>query len=123
MRCNLWRHRGQSTRCWSRAGSPVWHIRRVFSWASPLMNRNSGAIRFSIMAVATLLKPSLNFRPAREDEVECMAELFANPAFMRFSLGLFTKREQTVAFIEKIIGWDRAEIPSQFAVMTRNAAA
>lgn len=48
-----------------------------------------------------------------------MAELFADPDFMRFSLGVFTKREQTVAFIEKVIGWDRAGIPSQFAVVPR----
>ena len=48
-----------------------------------------------------------------------MAELFADPDFMRFSLGVFTKREQTLAFIEKVIGWDRAEIPSQFAVIPR----
>jgi RimJ/RimL family protein N-acetyltransferase len=75
------------------------------------------------MAVATLETPRLTLRPFREDDVECMAELFANPDFMRFSFGVFTKREQTVAFIEKVIGWDRAEIPSQFAVMPRNAAA
>jgi len=48
-----------------------------------------------------------------------MAELFTNSHFMRFSLGVFTKREQTVAFIEKVIAWDRAGIPSQFAVLLR----
>ena len=48
-----------------------------------------------------------------------MAQLFANPDFMRFSLGLFTERKQTVAFIEKVMGCDRASMPSQFAVVLR----
>jgi ribosomal-protein-alanine N-acetyltransferase len=64
--------------------------------------------------------PRLTLRPFHEDDVDLMAELFANPDFMRFSLGVFTKREQTVAFIEKVIGWDRAGTPSQFAVVPRD---
>jgi RimJ/RimL family protein N-acetyltransferase len=55
-----------------------------------------------------------------EEDVDVMAELFANPDFMRFSLGAFTERKQTVAFIEKVMGWDRAGIPSQFAVVPRS---
>jgi [ribosomal protein S5]-alanine N-acetyltransferase len=39
---------------------------------------------------------------------------------MRFSLGVFTECKQTVAFIEKVMGWDRARIPSQFAVVPRD---
>ena len=69
--------------------------------------------------MATLETPRLILRPFREDDVDPMAELFANPDFMRFSLGAFTKRAQTVEFIEKVIGWDRAGIPSQFAVVPR----
>jgi [ribosomal protein S5]-alanine N-acetyltransferase len=61
----------------------------------------------------------LILRSFREEDVDVMAQLFANPAFMRFSLGVFTERKQTVAFIEKVIGWDRAGIPSQFAVIPR----
>ena len=57
----------------------------------------------------------LILRRFREEDVDVMARLFANPDFMRFSLGVFTEHEQTVAFIEKVIGWDRAGIPSQFA--------
>ncbi len=49
-----------------------------------------------------------------------MAQLFANSDCMRFSLGVFTKREQTVAFIQKVMDWDRAGIPSQFAVVRRD---
>jgi ribosomal-protein-alanine N-acetyltransferase len=61
----------------------------------------------------------LILRSFREEDVDWMAQLFANPNFMRFSLGVFTERKQTVAFIEKVMGWDRAGIPSQFAVVLR----
>jgi RimJ/RimL family protein N-acetyltransferase len=43
-----------------------------------------------------------------------LAELFANRDFMRFSLGPYT-REQTAAFLDTIIGWQRAGLPSLFA--------
>jgi [ribosomal protein S5]-alanine N-acetyltransferase len=69
--------------------------------------------------MATLQTERLTLRPFSEDDVDLMNELFANPDFMRFSLGVFTKREQTVAFIEKVIGWDRTGMPSQFAVVPR----
>jgi RimJ/RimL family protein N-acetyltransferase len=59
----------------------------------------------------------LILRSFREEDVDAMARLFANPDFMRFSLGVFTEHKQTVAFIEKVTGWDRADIPSQFAVV------
>jgi RimJ/RimL family protein N-acetyltransferase len=61
----------------------------------------------------------LILRSFREEDVDPMAQLFANPDFMRFSLGVFTERKQTVAFIDKVIGWNRASIPSQFAVVPR----
>ena len=61
----------------------------------------------------------LTLRSFREEDVDVMAKLFTNEDFMRFSLGVFTKRKQTVAFIEKVMGWDRAGIPSQFAVVPR----
>jgi len=61
----------------------------------------------------------LVLRRFREEDDDAMARLFANPDFMRFSLGVFTEHKQTVAFIEKVIGWDRAGIPSQFAVVPR----
>ena len=59
----------------------------------------------------------LILRSFREEDVDRMAQLFANPDFMRFSLGVFTERKQTIAFVEKVIGWDRAGTPSQFAVV------
>jgi len=61
----------------------------------------------------------LILRSFREEDVDIMAQLFANPDFMRFSLGVFTERKQTIAFIEKVMAWDRARIPSQFAVVQR----
>jgi len=67
----------------------------------------------------TLQTRRLILRSFREEDVDVMARLFANPDFMRFSLGVFTERKQTIAFIEKVISWDRAGIPSQFAVMPR----
>jgi [ribosomal protein S5]-alanine N-acetyltransferase len=61
----------------------------------------------------------LLLRPFHEEDVDAMAELFANPDFMRFSLGVFTERKQTVTFIEKVMDWDRTSMPSQFAVVPR----
>jgi len=61
----------------------------------------------------------LILRSFREEDVDRMEQLFANPGFMRFSLGVFTERKQTVAFINKIMEWDHAGIPSQFAVVPR----
>jgi ribosomal-protein-alanine N-acetyltransferase len=49
-----------------------------------------------------------------------MAKLMANADFMRFSLGVYT-REQTAAFVEKLLGWQRAKKPSLFAVILRSA--
>jgi RimJ/RimL family protein N-acetyltransferase len=69
--------------------------------------------------MATLKTPRLTLRPFSENDVDLMAELLANPDFMRFSLGVFTKREQTVAFVQKVMGWDSDGIPSQFAVVPR----
>ena len=63
----------------------------------------------------------LILRPFREEDVDLLAELMANPDFMRFSLGPFS-REQTVAFLEKVLSWDRAGLPSQFAVIMRSNA-
>jgi len=53
-----------------------------------------------------------------EEDVDALAELFANPDFMRFSLGAFTERKKTVDFIEKMMGWDLAGMPSQFAILS-----
>jgi RimJ/RimL family protein N-acetyltransferase len=84
----------------------------VFGEADPPLNESA--------VIMELNTPRLILRSFRENDVDAMAQLFANPDFMRFSLGVFTERKQTVAFIEKVMGWDRAGIPSQFAVVLRS---
>ena len=60
----------------------------------------------------------LVLRSLREEDVDALAELFANADFMRFSLGAFTERKKTVDFIQKMMGWDLAGMPSQFAILS-----
>jgi len=69
--------------------------------------------------MAILETARLTLRPFREEDVDLLAELMANPDFMRFSLGPKT-REQTAAFLENVIGWHRAGLPSPFAVVIRS---
>jgi [ribosomal protein S5]-alanine N-acetyltransferase len=63
--------------------------------------------------------PRLILRPFREEDIDLMAALMANPDFMRFSLGVYS-REQTAAFIEKVLDWNRTGLPSQFALIIRS---
>ena len=72
-----------------------------------------------INAMPILQTARLILRPFGENDVDLMAELMANSDFMRFSLGVYS-REQTAAFIEKVIGWQRDGLPSQFALITRS---
>jgi len=74
----------------------------------------------SLLPVPTLETERLILRSFRAQDVDVMAQLFANPDFMRFSLGVFTERKQTIAFIDKVMGWDGVGIPSQFAVVPRD---
>jgi [ribosomal protein S5]-alanine N-acetyltransferase len=68
--------------------------------------------------MSILETPRLILRPFREDDLDLLAPLMADLDFMRFSLGPYN-REQTAAFIEKLIGWERAGMPSLFALSTR----
>jgi len=86
-------------------------------WIGAIRERNVSTQGFWAMSIFE--NERLILRSFRADDVDAMAQLFANPDFMRFSLGVFTERKQTVAFIEKVMGWDRAGIPSQFAVVPR----
>jgi Acetyltransferase (GNAT) domain len=61
----------------------------------------------------------LVLRSFRAEDVDAMAQLFANPDFTCFSLGVYTERKKTVDFIDKVMSWDRAGIPSLFAVIPR----
>jgi ribosomal-protein-alanine N-acetyltransferase len=57
----------------------------------------------------------LVLRPFCEEDIDLLAQLTANPDFMRFSFGPYT-RQQTQAVLDKILSWNRAGLPSQFAV-------
>jgi ribosomal-protein-alanine N-acetyltransferase len=64
----------------------------------------------------------LILRPFAADDLDRIAELMANKDFMRFSMGPMT-REQTQRFLDKVIGWDRDGLPSQFAMIVRSSGA
>jgi [ribosomal protein S5]-alanine N-acetyltransferase len=68
--------------------------------------------------MAILETPRLILRPFREEDIDLLAELMANPDFMRFSLGVYT-REQTQTVLQKFLSWNQAGLPSQFAVIFR----
>jgi ribosomal-protein-alanine N-acetyltransferase len=68
--------------------------------------------------MVTLRSPRLLLRPFEETDLDRMSQLMADPGFMRFSLGVFS-REQTAAFLDKICARDRAGLPSQFGVIFR----
>ena len=65
----------------------------------------------------------LILHPFREEDVEVMAQLFANPDFMRFSLGVFTERKQTIVSLRKSLGGtapaSRRSLPSSRTARTR----
>jgi [ribosomal protein S5]-alanine N-acetyltransferase len=62
--------------------------------------------------------PRLILRPFREEDIERLAELMANRDFMRFSLGPYTHK-QTKAVLQKFLSWNKARLPSPFAVVLR----
>jgi [ribosomal protein S5]-alanine N-acetyltransferase len=68
----------------------------------------------------TLETSRLILRPFCETDLDFLAELMANPDFMRFSMGVYT-REQTRTVLEKILSWNRDGRPSQFAVIIRSS--
>ena len=66
--------------------------------------------------LGTLQTSRLILRPFRQDDLDRLSELMANPGFMRFSTGLYS-REQTATFLDKLLGWEEKGIPSLFAVI------
>ena len=68
--------------------------------------------------MTTLSTPRLELRPFSNEDLDDLSALMANPDFMRFSLGLYS-REQTAAFLEKVRTRDQEGLPSQFAVVAR----
>ena len=60
----------------------------------------------------------LVLRPFQKGDIDRLAELMANPDFMRFSLGPYT-RERTQGVLDKFLSWEKAGLPSPFAVVLR----
>src|SRR5207244_1111803 len=119
------------TRCVRRRGWPRIFL-RVRSHLS-IINRNSEGVGIYGMGgspepsagdwvnrpyLMNLKTSRLMLRPFRPQDIDLLAGLMANPDFMRFSLGVFS-REQTAAFLERILSWQSQGLPSQFAVIFR----
>ena len=90
----------------------------LFSSASSVYESQLARASSLFNKVATLETARLTLRPFREDDVDLLAALMANKDFMRFSLGVYT-REQTQAFLEKLLRWQNAGEPSLFAMILR----
>jgi ribosomal-protein-alanine N-acetyltransferase len=71
-----------------------------------------------MLQLMDLQTPRLILRPFRQNDLDALAALLANPDFMRFSLGQHT-REQTRAVLQKFLSWEQAGLPSQFAIVFR----
>ena len=67
--------------------------------------------------------PRLILRPFTAADLDRLAELMANKDFMRFSLGPLTREQTQERFLNKVIGWDRESLPSQFAMILRSSGA
>ncbi|PYK12216.1 MAG: hypothetical protein DME65_04735 [Verrucomicrobia bacterium] len=61
----------------------------------------------------------LILRPFQAEDIGRLAELMANSDFTRFSLGPYT-RKQTETVLQKFLAWNKARLPSQFAVVLRD---
>jgi RimJ/RimL family protein N-acetyltransferase len=58
-------------------------------------------------------------RPFEAADLDRLAELFRNPGFLRFSGATEYDREKTAALLDKLLGWTKAGLPSQFALINR----
>jgi ribosomal-protein-alanine N-acetyltransferase len=86
-----------------------------------VIRSNAGANDCGYNARKMILEtPRLILRQFAADDLDRMTELMANKDFMRFSMGLMTC-EQTQSFLDKVIGWDRDGLPSQFAMIVRSS--
>jgi len=65
-----------------------------------------------------LQTPRLILRPFCEEDIDRLTELMANRDFMHFSLGPYT-RERTQGVLDKFLSWEKAGLPSPFAVVLR----
>jgi RimJ/RimL family protein N-acetyltransferase len=65
-----------------------------------------------------LITPRLVLRPFRQDDLDLFFNFFQNEGFAQFSSRDFS-RERVTEIVDKIIGWDRDGLPSQFVVVVR----
>jgi RimJ/RimL family protein N-acetyltransferase len=66
----------------------------------------------------SLFTERLILRPFQMDDLDLFCEFFQNEGFLRFSSGPFS-RERVAEFVEKVIGWDRGGLPSQYVITLR----
>jgi ribosomal-protein-alanine N-acetyltransferase len=62
----------------------------------------------------------LVLRPFQSEDLDLFADFFLNEGFIQFSSGPFS-RERVAEFVNKVIGWDRDGLPSQFVVTVRDS--
>jgi len=96
----------------------AWPVARTRRFSSASLRNKSQLTRDSslFIAMAILEASRVILRPFRAEDVDLLSELMADQDFMRFSLGVYT-REQTQGVLDKILSWNRAGLPSQFAVV------
>jgi RimJ/RimL family protein N-acetyltransferase len=68
---------------------------------------------------SSLQTERLLLRQFHADDLDLFASFFADEGFMNFSGSGPLPRERVIAFIEKVIGWDREGVPSQFVAIIR----
>ena len=68
---------------------------------------------------AIIETPCLRLRHFVEEDLDALAALMANPDFMRFSCGVFSREETERFLFDRVIAAARAGWPSQFALIAR----
>src|SRR3954463_5222371 len=63
----------------------------------------------------------LLLRPFQSDDLDLFCEFFQNEGFLRFSSGPLS-RERVAEFVEKVMGWNRDGLPSQYVITLRGPA-
>ena len=63
--------------------------------------------------------PRLTLRHFVESDLEVVAALMADPDFMKFSTGIFSREQSTSFLFDRLIAPARQGLPSQFAVVFR----
>ena len=94
-------------------------VAHIPQWPSPSFDYESQLAQDLCLFNQKILETSrLILRPFREEDIGRLAELMANRDFTRFSLGPYTC-DQTKAVLQKFLYWNKAGLPSPFAVVLR----